>query len=168
MTKTGVQSFWSYDTFSLLGPMAGRSQAEAIGLLNTFNFNLCFTQTDIALKFHDNPPILTRTYNSSDDDEDIYFINGGVNNVSFIGKNWMLNFEHCLVEETDEGDPVTLYEIDPTGCRNEYTWDTDHYNVPAGVFKEVTRNDDSGIVTLELCDISFLRESQSHKHDHKL
>jgi RHS repeat-associated protein len=163
MTNTGIQAFWSYDTFSLLGPMAGRSQAEAIGLLNTFNFNLCFTQTDIALKFHDNPPILTRTYNSSDDDEDIYFINGGVNNVSFIGKNWMLNFEHCLVEETDEGDPVTLYEIDPTGCRNEYTWDTDHYNVPAGVFKEVTRNDDSGIVTLELTTRDYVTYHFSEK-----
>lgn len=163
MTNTGIQAFWNYDTFSLLGPMAGRSQAEAIGLLNTFNFNLCFTQTDIALKFHNNPPILTRTYNSHDDDEDIYFINGGENNVSFVGKNWMLNFEHCLVEELSEGNPYKLHEIDPTGCRNEYTWDTDHYNVPAGVFKEVTRDEDSGVITFELTTRDYVTYHFSEK-----
>ena len=59
---TGIQGFWNYDTFSWLGPMAGRSQAEAIGLINTHTLNLCFTQTDTALKFHNSQAILTRLH----------------------------------------------------------------------------------------------------------
>jgi RHS repeat-associated protein len=143
-SKTGIQGFWNYDTFSLLGPMAGRSQAEAIGLINTYTLNLCFTQTDIVLKWHNNPPILTRIYNSETQNESIFFHNGGNDRISFIGKDWMLNYEHCLIED-ESGQNPDVYEIDPTGARNTYTYSsTDgtykYYAAPAGIFKTLRKH----------------------------
>ena len=136
MSATGIQGFWNYDAFSLLGPSAGRPQSEAIGFINNFTQNLCFTQTDITLKCHNNPPILTRTYNSHNQDEDIVFNHGGVTGASFIGVDWMLNFEHCLLKE-DDGENPDIYEIDPTGCRNVYSWGGSNYDSPKGVFKDL-------------------------------
>jgi len=146
MASTGIQGFWNYDVFSLLGPMSGRPQAEAMGFVNTWNLNLCFTQTDIVMKFHNNPPFITRTYNSKVDQNDPNFRAG----ISLVGKDWMMNYEHCLVEVLD-GEVVTdVYEIDPTRCMNHWTYSGGIYSPPNGVLKEMTKS--SGEYNIETKD----------------
>jgi len=141
MASTGIQGFWNFDVFSLLGPTAGRPQAEAIGFVNTWNFNLCFTQTDIVTKFHNNPPFITRAYNTGVAAGDLNFRGG----VSLVGKNWIMNYEYCIIEGCDGSYAIdSVTEIDPLRCLNTWTYTSGTpgtWTPPPGVFREMTKPD---------------------------
>jgi RHS repeat-associated protein len=147
---TGIKPFWSYDSFRINNRYIG----GGTGFINTCagiviannvahtvtvvtSMNLTFMVNDLMLKFHKMSPFLTRFYNSTE----------GLNSIDLndhfglLGKFWICNFEHCLVEN-----PTTdiVVEIDPSGARNIYDGSGGGYVSPDGILKNLTMNTGTG------------------------
>ncbi|MCX6645671.1 MAG: hypothetical protein NTY09_04850 [bacterium] len=101
------------------------------------DMNLVFMVNDLILKYHNNSPYITRFYNSTEgDNDDDYSLNL---HYGLMGKFWIFNYEHCLIEKivSEAGSDVT--EIDPSGARHEYTESSGTYTSPNGILKGLTK-----------------------------
>jgi YD repeat-containing protein len=147
---TGIKPFWSYDSFRINNRYLG----GGTGFINTCagiviannvahtvtvvtSMNLTFMVNDLMLKFHKMSPFLTRFYNST---EGLNAIDLN-NHFGLLGKYWICNFEHCLVEN-----PTTdiVVEIDPSGARNIFDGSGGGYVSPDGILKNLTKNTGTG------------------------
>lgn len=147
---TGIKPHWSFDTFKICDRQLGGGQ----GFINTcggvideddavqgsadmgVEMNMVFMVNDLILKHQNNSPYLTRFYNSTEGyNEDGYSLN---QHFGLMGKYWIFNYEHCLIETTDQS-PYNVTEIDPSGARHVYTESGGTYTSPNGILKDLTK-----------------------------
>ncbi len=128
---TGFKPFWNYVSFRI----SPRAIGGGATFVNTMGLNHIFTQTDVALKYYNFSPTLTRIFNSTEPWETVNFNN----HYGTFGKYWICPFENCLIEDT-VNNKVT--EISPTGARNEFAESGGFYTTPDGINSDLTKTDD--------------------------
>jgi len=163
---SGLQPFWNYDSFSI----SPRQIGGGTGYINTAGakwsvtdsgdytdpedpptvevdegMNFMFSMTDVALKFHNNSPVLTRFYNSTER------LHTGTGNscdslprhMGLFGRHMIANYERILIHPATAGQNAT--EVDGTGARNTWVYSsvtgtTESFTSPDGIQRTLTRD----------------------------
>ena len=95
---TGVKPFYNFVSFRI----SPRSIGGGVSMVNTFQLNHMFTQTDLVLKYFNFNPTVTRIYNSGENGQTTFFNN----HIGMFGKFWLNPFEHCLIENGNSSVPT--------------------------------------------------------------
>jgi hypothetical protein len=171
---TGLQPFWSYDSFSLAPRMIGggtgyinlsgakwsidessdyKDPAERPTVTIDEDMNFMFSTSDIQLKFQNNSPSLTRFYNTT---ENLHTGSGaGCDSLpchmGLMGRHWIFNYEHCFIHS--DSDTTDAIEIGPTGERNTWVYNSvssgiESFDTPNGIDKKLTRDTANSRFTL--------------------